>query len=76
MTAYTLDFKDLRNAYNTGLTPSEVILQLYPRLASEHGLFNFLLPLDDLLSRCRYAISAEGFLDVGVRDKHSTGFKL
>ena len=74
MAAYSLDFKDLRNAYSTGLTPSEVILRLYPRLASEHGMFNFLLPLDDLLSRCRYAISAEGFIDVDVHG-HLTCFQ-
>ena len=53
MAACSLDFKDLRNAYNVGLTPSEVIQRLYPRLASEHGMFNLLLPLEDLLSRCR-----------------------
>ena len=53
MAACSLDFKDLRNAYNTGLTPSEVIERLYPRLTSDHGMFNFLLPLKDLLSRCR-----------------------
>ncbi|CAK0787066.1 hypothetical protein CVIRNUC_010282 [Coccomyxa viridis] len=59
MAACSLDFKDLRNAYNTGLTPSEVIERLYPRLTSEHGMFNFLLPLKDLLSRCRAIESSQ-----------------
>ena len=53
MAGCSLDFKDLRDAYSTGLTPSEVLQRLYPRLASEHGMFNVLLPLEDLLSRCR-----------------------
>lgn len=53
MAALSLDFKDLRTAYKSGLTPSEVIQCLYPRIAAEHGMFITLLPLEDLLDRCR-----------------------
>lgn len=54
MAALSLDFKDLRSAYKSGLSPSEVIQRLYPRIAAEHGMFITLLPLEDLLDRCRY----------------------
>jgi hypothetical protein len=53
MTANSLDFKDLKNAYGSGRSPSDVIRDLHPRLAAEHGMFITLLPLEDLLSRCR-----------------------
>ena len=53
MTAMSLDFKDLKNAYRSGRSPSDVIRDLYPRLAAEHGMFIILLPLEDLLSHCR-----------------------
>lgn len=53
MTAFSLGFKDMKNAYSSGTTPSEVIRRLYPRLAAEHGMFITLLPLEDLLNRCR-----------------------
>jgi len=53
MDAFSLEFKDMNNAYNSGTTPSEVIRRLYPRLAAEQGMFITLLPLEDLLSRCR-----------------------
>lgn len=53
MPAASLDFKDLKDAYASGTQPSEVIQRLYPLLASEHGMFITLLPLEGLLSRCR-----------------------
>ena len=56
MAALSLDFKDLRRSYTSGLSPSEVIQRLYPRIAAEHGMFITLLPLEDLLDRCRYAV--------------------
>lgn len=58
MAALSLDFKDLRSAYKAGVLPAEVIQRLYPRIAAEHGMFITLLPLDDLLGRCRYAKKA------------------
>ncbi len=53
MAGLSLDFKDLRSAYKSGLSPSEVIQRLHPRIAAEHGMFITLLPLDNLLDRCR-----------------------
>ena len=54
MAALSLDFKDLRSAYTSGVSPSDVIQRMYPRIAAEHGMFITLMPLEDLLSRCRY----------------------
>ena len=59
MTSLSLDFKDLRDAYGTGTSPGEVVRRLYPRIAAEHGMFITLLPLEELLSRCRYTLSAK-----------------
>ena len=58
MAALSLDFKDLRCAYKSGLLPSDVIQRLHPRIAAEHGMFITLMPLEDLLSRCRYTTKA------------------
>ena len=58
MAALSLDFNSLKSAYKTGVLPAEVIQRLYPRIAAEHGMFITLLPLEDLLDRCRYITKA------------------
>lgn len=53
MEGINMDLMALKASYSNGVSPTDVIKHLYPLLAAETGMFITLLPVEDLLARCR-----------------------